>query len=267
MATAGQALYRTGATRFLPKGRKMVPDLLRRLAEGEELFWSGTFIFDEVNKKRLLTPEARKRLKVAADGNVSPSSYSVVRSDLDLLTSSEPNADQLLKMIYQELKLRLPELLLMRVDKMTMATSVEARVPYLDHKLVEFAMSIPSGLKYKHGETKYILKRALSGIIPDRVLKREKQGFGVPINEWMLDKLGSFVEHSLFNSALRRRELFDYSFVRQMLRGHRARSINYSIFLWSLLNLSLWYDQWIDGSRARNEPSTPLGVKEEVLVS
>ena len=73
-------------------------------------------------------------------------------------------------MIYQDLKLRLAELLLMRVDKITMATSVEARVPFLDRSLIEFAMTIPRELKYHDGETKYILKRALRGVVPDRVL-------------------------------------------------------------------------------------------------
>ena len=232
----------------------MLPDLLRRLGDGEELFWSGTFVFDEVNKQQLLTPEAKSRLGVNQGGKNNFSSYPVVRADLDRLLASKPDADQLDRMIYQELKLRLAELLLMRVDKMTMATSVEARVPYLDHKLVEFAMSIPSHLKYHDGETKHILKRALEGVIPNRVLHRRKQGFGVPINEWMLDRLGGFVENALFNSALRRRELFDYGFVKGLLNAHRSRRTNYSFFLWSLLNLSLWYDQWIDSPREAEAP-------------
>jgi asparagine synthase (glutamine-hydrolysing) len=263
MANAGEMLYRTGATGLLPKGRKMIPDLLRRLARGEELFWSGTFVFDEVNKQRLFTQEAKARL---AGANGEPfSSYSIIESDLERLLASRPGADQLLKMIYQELKLRLPELLLMRVDKMTMAASVEARVPYLDHHLVEFAMSIPSTLKYRDGETKYILKRALRGIVPDRVLNREKKGFGVPINEWMLDRLGGFFEDSLFRSALRRRELFDYDFVGSILNQHRRRRIDFSFFLWSLLNLSLWYDQWIEGRAAAGSLSGE--VQSEVAVA
>jgi asparagine synthase (glutamine-hydrolysing) len=265
LSAFGGTLYRTGVTRLLPKGRKMLPDLLRRLSDGEEIFWSGTFIFDEVNKRGLLTPNARKALREKT-GNGALSSYSVVRSDLDRLLSAKPDADQLDRMIYQELKLRLAELLLMRVDKMTMATSVEARVPYLDHKLVEFAMSIPSNLKYKDGETKYILKRALKGVIPDRILHRKKQGFGVPINEWMLDRLGGLVEDALFNSSLKRRELFDYDFIRRLLSAHRSRHVNYSFFLWSLLNLSLWYDQWIDHPRAM-DPVRSKAAAEEVAMT
>ena len=265
IAAAGRGFSRIGAGRLLPKGGKMLSDVFRRLADGEELFWSGTFIFDEVNKRRLLTTEAKERL--AAGGKDGLSSYSVVRSDLDRLFASKPDADQLLRMSYQELKLRLPELLLMRVDKMTMATSVEARVPYLDHKLVEFAMSIPSQLKYRDGETKYILKRALEGVIPERVLNREKKGFGVPLDEWMRGRFGSFIEEGLFNSSLRRRKLFDYGFVRHLLTEHQEGRANYAFYLWSLLNLSLWHDQWIDGSRPASEAVESAGARKEIAIS
>ena len=249
VAAAGETFARFGGVRLLGNKGRMLPDLMRRLAAGEELFWSGTFIFDELHKQRLLTPEARTRL-AAARGSGALSSHSIVRADLERLLAAKPAADQLEQMTYAELKLRLPELLLMRVDKMTMATSVEARVPFLDHKLVEFAMGIPRQLKYRDGQTKHILKRALEGIVPDRIIKSEKRGFGVPLDEWMLDRLGSFVEQSLFDSSLSRRELFDYGYIRQLLDAHRTRRANNSFFLWSLLNLSLWYDNWIEGHAA-----------------
>ncbi|MCI0488099.1 MAG: asparagine synthase (glutamine-hydrolyzing), partial [Blastocatellia bacterium] len=247
ISAVGRAAYGLGAARLLPKGRKIMPDLLRRIAAGEELFWSGAMVFDEVYKQQLFTPATLARLNGNNDGEGRFSSYRIVQEDLARLLEAKPDADQLERMIYLELKLRLAELLLMRVDKMTMATSVEARVPFLDHKLVEFAMTIPRELKYHKGETKYILKRALRGTVPDRVLRREKKGFGTPINEWMLDRLGGFVEDSLLNSHLRRRELFDYDFIKRLLKEQSAGRIDYSFFLWSLLNLSLWYDHWIEG--------------------
>jgi asparagine synthase (glutamine-hydrolysing) len=246
VAKAGMAFHNAGGYRWLPKGRKMVPDLLRRLVEGEDLFWSGAFVFDEVNKNRLLTTAARARLN-GASRNGRLSSYSIVEDDRDRLLAARPGATLLDRMIYQELKLKLSELLLMRVDKLTMATSVEARVPFLDHKLVEFAMALPDRLKYRDGVTKHILKRALRGVIPDQVIDRKKKGFGAPINEWMLDRLGAFVEHSLFNSSLVRRELFDIDYIKSILAAQRSGKVNYSFFLWSLLNLNLWYEQWIEG--------------------
>jgi asparagine synthase (glutamine-hydrolysing) len=184
----------------------------------------------------------------------------VISEDLNRLFEDKPDADQLLQMIYQELKLRLPELLLMRVDKMTMAASVEARVPYLDHKLVEFAMSIPSTLKYHKGETKYILKRALQGVISNRVLKREKKGFGVPLEEWMRGPFGRFVEENIMNSSLRQRALFNYEFVSHLISEHRTGRQNYSFFLWTLLNLTLWYERWIEG-RSNTSQSTQADVR------
>jgi len=247
VSSLAQSLLRVHGDGLPSTWHKMAPDLLRRLAEGEELFWSGAFVFDEVHKRDLLTSAALDRLTSRHNRNgQSPSTYGIVREDVDRLLAKRPDADRLERMIYHELKLRLPELLLMRVDKMTMATSVEARVPFLDHKLVEFAMRIPRELKLKNGRTKHILKRALEGVIPERVLNRKKVGFGAPINEWMLDRLGSFVETSLFNSSLRRRDLFDYDFIRRLLTGHRMRRANFSFFLWILLNLNLWYEQWID---------------------
>ena len=139
------------------------------------------------------------------------------------------------------------EALLNSLDKMTMSASLAARVPFLDHKVVEFAMSLPRHMKLRNGETKYILKQALKGIIPDRVIQRQKKGFGTPINQYMLDRMGNFVEHTLLNSPLRKRGLFDYDFIARLLAEHRAERVNYSFFLWSLLNLSLWYEHWIDG--------------------
>jgi len=247
-ASLGQTLLRAMAGGMPSRWHKMAPDLLRRLAADEPLFWSGAFVFDEVYKRRLLTPEAMAQMALHESFNdTEPTSYAVVRDDLERLLAVRPDADQLERMIYLELKMRLPELLLMRVDKMTMATSVEARVPFLDHKLVEFAQSLPRHMKVRNGETKYILKRALKGVIPDRVIHRRKQGFGAPINQWMLDRMGNFVEHALLNSPLRKRGLFDYDFIARLLAEHRAGRVNYSFFLWSLLNLSLWYEHWIDG--------------------
>ncbi|MFL6273864.1 MAG: asparagine synthase (glutamine-hydrolyzing) [Blastocatellia bacterium] len=262
----GQTVLRRMADGMPSRWHKMAPDLLRRLATGEPLFWSGAFVFDEVYKHQLFTPAAMQQLAAHESFNGGgPSSYPVVRADLERLLTVKPQADQLERMIYLDLKLRLPELLLMRVDKMTMATSVEARVPFLDHKLVEFAMSLPRHLKLRNGETKYILKRALKGVIPDRVIQRRKQGFGAPINQWMLDRMGNFVEHTLFTSPLRKRGLFDYDFIARLLAEHRSGRVNYSFFLWSLLNLSLWYERWIDGGATRGHGDAATRRQSESL--
>jgi asparagine synthase (glutamine-hydrolysing) len=271
MSAVALAGYKAGGRSLLPVGKKLLPDLLRRFAEGEEIFWSGAFIFDETSKQHLIDSGMRRRLDGAAGGRRF-SSYSIITSDLDRLLAGRPRADQLERMIYQELKLRLPELLLMRVDKITMASSLEARVPFLDHKLVEFAMGIPQHMKYRGRETKHLLKLALRGKIPDRVLKRKKKGFGVPVSEWMLDRLGSIIEDSIMESPLRGRQLFDYSYIKHLFDEQRAHTTNYSFFLWSLFNLTLWYDRWIEGrplsrwplGRAPHKLSEPAGLSMSV---
>ena len=93
-------------------------------------------------------------------------------------------------MTYVDLNLRLPELLLMRVDKMSMGVSLEGRVPFLDHRFVELAMSIPTDVKTRNGTLKHILKRAVRGVIPDELIDRPKQGFGVPVYEWYQESAG-----------------------------------------------------------------------------
>ncbi|MCS6885094.1 MAG: asparagine synthase (glutamine-hydrolyzing) [Acidobacteriota bacterium] len=225
---------------FLPRGRKIFPELLRRMAAGEDLFWGSVIVYDELSKRKLLSRSYAERVKLL-------SSYSVAKEYLDRIRAEKSTADFLEQMIYLELKLRLAELLLMRVDKITMATSVEARVPFLDRRLVEFAMNIPRELRYKNGQAKYVLKKALEGVIPDNIIYRKKQGFGLPIKEWFVDRMYNFVESTLLRSPLVKRKLFNYDFVRSMLFAHRLGKIDYSFQLWSLLNLTLWYEHWIEG--------------------
>ncbi len=231
----------------LPKGKKLVPELSRRLASGEALFWHAAEVWDETTKGSLLTPAYRERL-----GGLS--SYEVVRESLERIAEAKPSSDFLERMIYVELKLRLAELLLMRVDKITMATSVETRVPFLDHKLVEFAMTIPRSMKVRDGQNKWVLKKALEGIVDDDLLYRPKQGFGLPINEWFISGMAPFVEHALFSSPIRQRGFFDYDFIRSLWEQHLSGRVNYSFNIWSLLNLSLWYEHWIE--------RRPFGISE-----
>src|SRR6185436_8281121 len=125
-------------------------ELARRLGANQALFWGGAIVFDEDFKRRVLSNELSQRV-------AGLSSYQAVEKHLEHIGEARPAADFAARMSYLELKLRLPELLLMRVDKMTMATSVEARVPFLDHHLVEYAMSLPVHLKIKGANGKYIL--------------------------------------------------------------------------------------------------------------
>ena len=121
----------------------------------------------------------------------------IIEPHYNTFDKKKKNASFIERMIYLELKHRLPELLLMRVDKMAMAKSVETRVPYLDQKLVEFALGIPTNLKYKNGTTKYILKEALGDLLPPDVVRRPKEGFVMPLNKWMTKKMLPFIKETL----------------------------------------------------------------------
>lgn len=221
-------------------GRKRAAiELIRRLGADEPLFWGGAVVYDETFKPRVLSQSLRARMN-------GLSSLHVVEPYLKQIEQERPDSDFLARMTYLELKLRLPELLLMRVDKITMATSVEARVPFLDHHLVEYALALPRSLKVEGTTGKHILKRALEKILPHDLLYEPKRGFGAPVREWFRQGLGGWFDEHLMNSTMRRRDLLDYTFVARMLDEHRQQKKDWGFHLWALLNLSLWYERWID---------------------
>ena len=233
---AAVAVAQPLVTKVLKK--RMTAELLRRLGSNESLFWGGAIVFDETMKSRVLTKEMRTQYN-------GLSTYDVVRKYQDTIASARPDADAAARMTYLELKLRLPELLLMRVDKITMATSVEARVPFLDHHLIEYAMNLPRELKIKGQTGKHILKRALEPILPGDVLYQRKRGFGAPVREWFRGPEGDDLIQQLLNSSIRKRKFFDYDFVDRMADEHRRETKDWSANLWCLLNLSVWYDRWM----------------------
>jgi asparagine synthase (glutamine-hydrolysing) len=222
-------------------GRKRAAiELIRRLGADEPLFWGGAVVYDETFKPRVLSRSLRERMN-------GLSSLRVVEPYLKRIEQERPESDFLARMTYLELKLRLPELLLMRVDKITMATSVEARVPFLDHHLVEYALGLPRSLKVEGTTGKHILKRALEDILPHDLLYEQKRGFGAPVREWFRTRgLYGLVNDHLVNSRIQKRDLLDQKFIVKMLTEHRDEKRDWGFHLWALLNLSLWYEQWID---------------------
>ena len=235
---AGSALAKPLVKKVLKK--RMASELVRRLGANQSLFWGGAVVFDETIKPSVLSPEMRGRYN-------GLSTYDVVRQYQETIASARPHSDFAARMTYLELKLRLPELLLMRVDKITMATSVEARVPFLDHHLIEYAMGLPRNLKVKGATGKHILKRALESVLPADVLYKPKRGFGAPTREWFRGPEGESLVKQLMNSSIRERNFFDYSFIQHLADEHAREVRDWSANLWCLLNLSLWYDHWIAG--------------------
>lgn len=210
----------------------------RRLKDGEEPFWGNAIAFSESEKYLVLSNKYR------TSTNNTPS-YNFIRQCYEEASSRETNTDFLERMTYLELKIRLSELLLMRVDKMAMAHSIEPRVPFLDTRLVELALHIPQATKLKNGTTKYILKKAAEGIIPNEIIYRKKQGFGAPVKEWLKDKESAapFLD-IVRNSRIHERNIFNRDGIERLFNAHQLGADDHNFRIWNLVTLSLWYDKW-----------------------
>lgn len=242
-AFAKQTVYQV-ASQFFPERLNRL-DHLKSWAEGKNLFWSGAVAFSELWKQKIVL---KGNLGLSVDPiiekmypefNQSDTSYSVVDYHLQKIKRLDPHADFFKSMSYLELKQRLPELLLMRVDKMTMATSVEARVPFLDHKIVELALQIPTSLKYNNGITKYILKKAAEGILPYDTIYRKKMGFAAPTSRWF--KNGTYFKPyflDLMNSQQNKwSDYLDFNEINKLFMANQNSASDYSVQLWVLQNV------------------------------
>ena len=252
----GIAALARGAAAVGPKVLDRVADILTRAARDQELFWGGSHAFWNVDKDRLVRPGSLSTSQGWPDlaeagldgfGLAEEDSAGIVAAFARAIDAAAPGSDLLARMAYSEMKLRLPELLLMRVDKITMSTSVEGRVPFLDHRLVEFTQDIPMAWKVRGGEPKYILKKALAGILPDDVLYRPKMGFGAPMAEWLRGDFGRKAEADVLGSPLLERGWFDVDHIAQRFREHREGRRDNALHLWILFNLTAWHDRWIEG--------------------
>jgi asparagine synthase (glutamine-hydrolysing) len=173
---------------------------------------------------------------------------SVFRQHLACTDASEP----LDRMLYVDTKLWLPDLLLARGDKMSMAVSLEARVPLLDHKLVEFAATLPQNLKVKGLVRKYLLKKVSRRWLPSEIIDRKKQGFPMPSSLWFRKEARSFLRDVLSPSAVRTRGLFDPIFVEKLIEQHENGFADHSALLWGLMSVELWQNVFMD-SRVRTQ--------------
>lgn len=228
-----QVLYGLSSLGLGSSGRS---DVLRRAAYDEPLYWGLTIAFWDTEKQRLVPKNVRAQMGTSMAGTV--------QGYYDELFAARPSSDSLQQISYVELCNRLPELLLMRVDKFSMAHSLEARAPFMDHELVSYALSLPQDIKISGTKTKYILKEALRGILPDNIIDRPKQGFRVPLPAWLGGELAPWAKHQLFTSPFRQLKLFDESYIRWMWDRHQNKAWDHSFDLWCLINLSAWYKRW-----------------------
>jgi asparagine synthase (glutamine-hydrolysing) len=164
--------------------------------------------------------------------------------------------DPLDRALYVDVNTYLVDDIMTKVDRMSMAVSLEAREPLLDHQLLEFAATVPTSLKLKHGRSKHLLRRLLERHVPASIVNRPKQGFAVPVDEWLRGPLAGLVEDVLNDGRLRERGIFEPSAVAGLWREHQTRRRDHGHRLWSLLMLELWFRQFVDNATSPSRTRT-----------
>jgi asparagine synthase (glutamine-hydrolysing) len=217
---------------------------------GPRRLWKGLWITSLLAPQRVrglvsVFPDPDvARLLVESHRSLGPDGYD--ETQFEMLWRHASSADPIAQAMYVDVKAQMAEQLLMKVDKTTMAASLEARCPFLDQRLIEYVGALPTAMKIGPGGTKLLLRRALRGLVPDDLLDRKKHGFEVPVRKWMLGDLSEIAEALLLRSGAPIGRYIDVGAVRALWRrlvltndGQLARQ------LWTLLNLAVWYEvQW-----------------------
>ena len=152
--------------------------------------------------------------------------------------------ETLAEMLYLDFRMYLEDNLLVKIDRASMACSLELRTPFLDHRLMEFAAGLPASLKVRRFELKYLLKRAVEQWLPRKIVYRQKRGFSVPISRWMRNELRPWLDETLGEEKLKRDGMFNVPFVRRLLEEHWAGRADHRKTLWTLFCFQLWFDRW-----------------------
>jgi len=227
---------------MLPRGsgvqRKAQRTFLALPGGLESLYFDNFAVFSRASQQTLLSSATRSAL-----GAIDP--YSAAKAAL----SRANGAPLLARLLYADTKTYLHELL-MKQDQMSMAASIESRVPFLDHPLVEFATRLPARLKLRGLTTKYVLREAMRDTLPPEILTRKKMGFPVPIDAWFRGPFRPVVDELVLGPRAIERGLFDPASLRTLVADHDSGRARNGQRIWSLINLELWHRIFIDGESA-----------------
>jgi asparagine synthase (glutamine-hydrolysing) len=221
----------------LPHGAKGRNFLYNASLDSIDRYIDSVSFFGKLKKTELFTDKFQSR--AGGDLDRAASEYAEI-------AGRAGTSDELSRRLYLDSKTYLPSDILTKVDRMTMAASLEARVPLLDHELIEMVQRMPSRLKLANGETKYIFKKAMEGIVPDEILYREKQGFGVPIAEWINSQLKDRMLGILREKRTVERGYFEPRYIEVLLDEHARGRRDHSHALWILWMLELWHRRYYD---------------------
>jgi asparagine synthase (glutamine-hydrolysing) len=226
-----RSAVRSGASKI---GGKLTRTFLTREADIENLFLDNFAVFGREMQSRLFSDETKSRIG-------DPNPY----ADQNRWLAKTDARETLDKLLYVDSKTYLHELL-MKQDQMSMAASIESRVPFLDHKLVELTARMPVNMKLRGKTTKFILKEAMKGILPDEILNRQKMGFPVPVGKWFRGPYKHIVDEFVLGERARARGIFDPEFIAEIVKRHNAGE-NHDERLWSLVNFEIWQRRVFDG--------------------
>jgi asparagine synthase (glutamine-hydrolysing) len=187
------------------------------------------------DKSQLYSPELRRELKEV-------DAHAFIRRYLARAGIDDPLGEQLLL----DLKTYLVDDILVKVDRMSMATALEVRVPFLDYRVVELAASIPSRLKLKGWTSKHVLKQAMGSLLPPSILHKKKEGFSIPMKNWLKDELRPLLLDALSPDRVRRRGYFNAVYIERLISEHLAGTQNHSHKLWPLVLFEIWHSIYLD---------------------
>jgi len=198
--------------------------------------WMGSFT--ESEKKGLLSSDLRAAL---AQENTYEDVFAYIRE-------SGLNKD-LERILYLSMKLYLQDDILVKVDRAAMANGLEVRCPLLDQELVEFACRLPMQYKLHGLKTKYLLKKAAAGILPDAIIQRKKKGFGIPISKWLTNELKSYMLDYLGEERIKRQGYFNYPYIKGLIDDHLHKRKDHRKLLWTLLIFQIWHERFFESHR------------------
>lgn len=230
--------------RLLPEGARGRNFARHFSLSGWERYLDASTLFRREEKEKLFRSDVREML----------AGTDVARFDKEYLVGANGNWLSAIQCL--DLKRYLPLDILTKVDRMSMAHSLETRVPLLDHRLVEFVATIPPEMKLRAGVTKYIFKRAMRGILPGQIIDRPKQGFAVPLGRWFRGELDGFVRELLLSDRCERRGIFNTSYIERLLELHRRRR-DLDFKLWTLVSFELWCQMFLDHEHS-SAPGIPV---------
>ena len=212
------------------KAKKFVSGAEHPYEIANTLWWGA---YSPALKERLLSADLRSRLR----GDL----FAPIAAQSAFTRATDP----LDRLAYLDLKLYLQDDLLVKVDRMSMANSLEIRTPFLDYTFVEYAATIPSRLKLKGFDSKYILKKAMTSRLPKEILTKKKIGFDIPLGPWLRKELREFTLDTLSPDRLKRHGYFDPAFVQKVMDEHMAGTHNHRQLLWPLIIFQFWHDRYI----------------------